>query len=73
MDFKPQEPLLACVGKDPFDSYGQAVTIAEKTKRNKTRANISAYRCEHCGKFHIGSSFVFKSPKKGVRGFRRKK
>lgn len=47
-----------CSGKHGFDSKQQA----EKTMRHELRREACAYRCDLCGKWHIGSR---------AKGFRR--
>lgn len=66
-DKLPPETLQVaqCAGKDEFESYGQAKGIARKTQRNKN-ALIEPYKCEFCGKYHIGSRYIRASHKMRV-------
>lgn len=53
----PSTPEARCIGKQGFDSYRLAVGIATKGARSKDKA-ISAYKCPHCKKFHVGQSIL---------------
>lgn len=44
----------ACVGKEKFQTHAEAVKAAENHRRRR-KGRITSYRCEHCGKFHIGN------------------
>ncbi|QDP65876.1 MAG: hypothetical protein Unbinned7865contig1001_75 [Prokaryotic dsDNA virus sp.] len=43
----------ACIGKDPLD-VGAAKSLVRRIRRRKG-SPISAYRCTHCKRWHVGS------------------
>ena len=45
---------VVCEGKVGIETYRQAAEILERT-HTKPRPGRSAYRCSHCGKYHIGT------------------
>lgn len=53
MKFKTSDPENQCVGKEPFSSFvlANAVAIRPRTQR---KDKMEAYRCPHCGFWHIG-------------------
>lgn len=55
--------LAQCDGKDSFDTFALADQVARKTKRDKHKADIRVYRCDHCHKYHIGSNAIFRRQK----------
>lgn len=58
-----------CQGKHGFKSYRLAVGVASNGARSKDKA-VSAYKCPHCGLYHVGQS-VLKRTQAGVdRGMR---
>jgi len=58
-----------CNGKQGFDSYRLAVGIATKGARSKDKA-ISAYKCPHCKKFHVGQTIIKRTQAGVDRGMR---
>jgi len=65
----PSTPEAQCQGKKGFDSYRLAVGIAAKGARSKDKA-ISAYKCPHCKKFHVGQSIIKRTQAGVDRGMR---
>ena len=53
-----------CLGKQGFTSHKPAVDIARKGSRAK-ETRVAAYRCPHCGLFHVGQS-VLKRTQAGI-------
>lgn len=49
-----------CSGKHPFAGIKLAKKVARSISRSKGDP-VQAYRCPHCGKYHVGSSAVKKS------------
>lgn len=45
----------SCNGKHGFRSHGLANETARRSARRKDKS-LSAYRCEHCGLWHIGQN-----------------
>lgn len=45
-----QYAKAACEGKRSFDSYSKAKRSLRHNEKNR-----SVYRCQACGKFHVGS------------------
>lgn len=47
-----------CDGKVPFDTYHLAAAAAAKRRGKKPRKHkkSKAYRCRHCGLWHLGYS-----------------
>jgi len=43
--------MMACVGKSKFDSHNHAMQSIKREKRGV----VGAYRCVHCGAWHLGS------------------
>lgn len=64
--------LASCAGKPSYDTAQEAHAITRtRNKRlgKKSRTpRLDAYRCEHCGRYHIGSS-----KPRGIKVARRKK
>lgn len=50
-------PEAQCTGKQAFTSHALATQVARKGSRAKDTP-ISAYRCPHCGAYHVGSSAI---------------
>jgi len=50
-----------CTGKDAFDSIGMAEKVrrrmAGRKRRQQQGRQVRVYKCHHCKKWHIGSSF----------------
>jgi hypothetical protein len=44
----------ACEGKRPHDTQEEAVGEAGRLRKRNPGAEIDAYRCKRCGKFHVG-------------------
>lgn len=65
----PSTPEAQCIGKQGFDSYRLAVGIATKGARSKDKA-ISAYKCPHCKKFHVGQTIIKRTQAGVDRGMR---
>jgi ribosomal protein L32 len=60
LPFVPQQPSgdqnsAGCGGKQGFNDYGMAHTIARRMRRNNGRTAPHAYKCATCGLWHIGS------------------
>lgn len=50
-----QYELSACTGKASFDSFSLAKKVAKRRRRSMCGDRKSdAYKCEACGKWHIG-------------------
>jgi len=43
-----------CAGKVPFLTFGEARRQASKLARKRS-GPLSAYHCQTCGRFHVGS------------------
>jgi uncharacterized protein YlaI len=65
----PSTTEAQCHGKQGFDSYRLAVGIATKAARSKDKA-ISAYKCPHCKKFHVGQTIIKRTQAGVDRGMR---
>lgn len=50
----------ACTGKERFDSFELAHHVLSRNTRKTTRRQ--AYRCQHCGGFHLGTPTNRKRP-----------
>jgi hypothetical protein len=50
--FKRQ--ISSCEGKEPFTSFGRAARTAHRQAQNKA-GKFSAYHCQFCGAFHVGT------------------
>lgn len=63
------EPIWAgCTGKEPFERAGVARAVARRmSQRGK---HVSAYRCDFCPNWHVGTPP--KGPKFGKNGQRLK-
>ncbi len=44
---RKSEKIVACVGKEKFDS-------ADKALKASRRLKVKAYRCPHCSHYHLG-------------------
>lgn len=64
-----QNRLQRCVGKDAFDDWDTALTVA-KRNRNRDR-NCYPYRCPHCHQVHIGTHGKVHAAR--ARSFRRRR
>lgn len=54
---KLSEKLAACHGKTQYNSKAAAIrdrTRMAKQRNSGSRAGLLAYRCPHCGMFHLG-------------------
>ena len=45
---------VACTGKVGFADYSLAAQVVARN-RNKERSGRTAYKCAHCGLYHVGS------------------
>lgn len=46
-----------CVGKEPFDSFERANKVAKRRRRARDAfKGQRPYKCEICGKWHIGTT-----------------
>lgn len=52
---EPYDPVPAhsCVGKVPFESAVLAREVAQRSRKRHCN-NVQPYKCQHCGKWHIG-------------------
>lgn len=50
------EHIHACAGKEPYDSANLARKVLRRRKRRHDGVSLNAYRCTHCGKWHIGNA-----------------
>ena len=59
--------VVACEGKQAFDSHSLAERIAKRIKRRAnggSYSQVSVYRCGFCNKFHVGNTpFRMRKPK----------
>jgi ribosomal protein L32 len=60
LPFAPQQPpgdqtSAGCGGKEVFDDYGVAHSVAKRMRRNNSRTSPHAYKCQACGLWHIGT------------------
>jgi len=46
--------LVSCSGKHRFDNQRLARDVAKRSNRQR-KQGVSAYRCGHCGGWHIGT------------------
>lgn len=60
MTSRTNPPASACEGKVPFASKSQATASAKIVSRRKT-CPACAYKCAHCGAWHVGTT-LHKSP-----------
>lgn len=53
-----EEParLSMCEGKQQFADRARAHMVAQAMNRRAGRGNANAYRCRHCGSWHVGSA-----------------
>ena len=50
--------LSDCEGKESYATKGAAMTVIRRITRKPGRRRpheLNAYRCVHCGQFHIGN------------------
>ncbi len=47
--------ITGCTGKKAFDAFKRADGVARRMNRRDGGAHLSAYRCRHCGLFHVGA------------------
>ncbi|MFY9479139.1 MAG: hypothetical protein WAQ08_15955 [Aquabacterium sp.] len=45
-----------CEGKASFDSYSLAARVCRDRARGRRQQKRQAYRCETCGKWHLGAT-----------------
>lgn len=64
-DFGPDVP--GCTGKVGFASPQLANKVLKRRKWDRARADLSSYRCPHCGLWHHGGRADKKRPWKGKR------
>ena len=49
------QPGSACIGKSTFQTQMQAqAAIGRRRMNRKDREPLHAYRCGHCGQWHVG-------------------
>jgi hypothetical protein len=53
IDRSPQLVEVSCLGKDKLTA-----AIARRVAKRSQWAQVSAYRCEHCGHWHVGKHLV---------------
>ena len=46
--------LSTCERKRPYGSKREAKVAIEQVQARKGGGALNAYRCEHCGRWHIG-------------------
>lgn len=46
----------ACAGKEPFTHERAAKVAKDMARRGRSGSDVSAYHCEVCGHWHVGSS-----------------
>ena len=63
-------PAVACSGKVPFDSFSLANGVANRNTDD--RHHRSAYKCGHCGLWHIGTE-VTQATKRKATAFSKQK
>lgn len=51
---KPAYRIAACDGKAAYDSRDLAERVAKRGRRFGKAESLRAYRCESCGKWHVG-------------------
>lgn len=54
-----RERLAACAGKVAFASAALAHALQQRRRRNGRKGTFrdnEPYRCQHCGKWHIGGN-----------------
>ena len=44
----------SCEGKVVFESFALASTVAKRRRKRDRLSQQEAYRCDWCGRFHIG-------------------
>lgn len=57
-DYTPKREvarLSMCEGKQQFADRARAHMVAQAMNRRAGRGNANAYRCRHCGAWHVGS------------------
>lgn len=59
--------LAACVGKVAFETASLAQRVARRRARSKAQAKGKVYRCQHCGKWHLGRPSAKVSNNRGWR------
>lgn len=52
---KDTDPFASCVGKEQFDSAEKAMKTVKNHNKRKHRVVVAAYRCQHCGSYHLGT------------------
>lgn len=53
--------MAGCFGKDAFGDGGIAKDVA-KAQRRRRNADVIAYRCKGCGRWHVGAPNMAKRP-----------
>lgn len=51
-----------CTGKVAFESFKQADAVRKRCRAN-IRTGARVYKCDECGKFHIGTGLARKKHK----------
>ena len=46
---------MTCAGKQCFETFALADTIAKRSANRHVSYKLAAYRCGDCGSFHVGS------------------
>lgn len=53
-EFHRRTRLSSCAGKERFESYDLAATVARR-QADRHHGRYSAYKCTFCGGFHTGT------------------
>ena len=63
------QAVPGCTGKRAFGKFCQARTAADRMRRqHEDGCKVEAYRCRHCGMFHVGQKFDLRgSPARSIR------
>lgn len=63
--------LAGCAGKASFRCWAEAHRAAERIQRRQPNHPMNAYRCVHCGHFHVGT--IAEEWRARTRDWKRKK
>lgn len=66
-------PAVGCAGKVPFDSFALANAVVTRRPKDDGRRCRIAYRCGHCGAWHVGSNKGGKADRKYAAHLRSKR
>lgn len=61
--------VASCVGKEAFSSPSRAHAVIARRRRNHGPPSI-AYRCDHCGAWHVGTPILALSKAQKRKGAR---